>query len=94
MIVADPVTFAQRLKELREAAGMTQYRLAQTSGLSKQTISQLEKGTNEPSWDTVRKLARALGIATDDFDTASDQAEPDDTPPPPPKKPAPKKPKR
>lgn len=54
--------FGQRLAELREGAGLTQYRLAQLAGLSKQAVSKLEKGDNQPNWETVQVLALALGV--------------------------------
>jgi DNA-binding XRE family transcriptional regulator len=101
MLVAND--FAARLKELREEAGISQYALAKAAGISKQAVNMLERGSNEPSWETVRKLARALKLDVTAFDVGEltvpgfgeDAAdEPDDIPPPPPKKPAPKKPKR
>lgn len=55
-------TFADRLRSLREAAGISQYRLAQLSGLTKQTLSRLELGESKPSWETVQALARALAV--------------------------------
>lgn len=88
MLVAEPSSFAARLKELREAAGVSQYRLAQLSGLAKQTLSQLEKGSNDPSWETVLKLAKALGVSVAEFAPVEPQT-PDPTPPPP----APKRPR-
>jgi len=60
-------TFASRLQTLRERAGFTQYRLAQLSGVSKQTLSRLEMGTTQPSWDTVQALARGLGVEVGAF---------------------------
>ena len=54
--------FALRLRELRQAAGMTQPELAEKSGLSKAGIADLEQGRREPSWSTVLKLAEALGV--------------------------------
>ncbi|WP_315854155.1 helix-turn-helix transcriptional regulator [Gemmata palustris] len=83
-------TFGERLKELREAAALSQYALAKKSGVSKQAISLLEKGESEPAWVTVRKLARALGISVSDFDVGNlpGEADNDDADPP---KPAPKK---
>jgi len=74
MAKAKQETFAQRLAALREKAGISQYRLAQLSGVSKQALSQLECGTSQPSWETVRALARGLGIGVAAFDTG--QAEP------------------
>jgi transcriptional regulator with XRE-family HTH domain len=93
VVVAEPNTFAARLTELREKAGLSQYKLAQLSGVSKQTISQLEKGEGDPSWDTVKKLAHALGVSIDEFDTDDEgEQEPEKTEEKPtPKKPAPKK---
>jgi transcriptional regulator with XRE-family HTH domain len=57
-----PSTFADRLRRLREAAGLSQYALAKLSGLSKQSLSRLELGMREPAWDTVQRLALALGV--------------------------------
>jgi transcriptional regulator with XRE-family HTH domain len=59
--------FAKRLKELREAAGLSKYRLAQLSGLTRQAISNLELGNREPTWVTVQRLARALGVSMEDL---------------------------
>ncbi len=61
-----PATFADRLIALREAAGISQYRLAQLSGLTKQTVSRLEMGAAQPSWDTVQ----ALGVSCEEVTTA------------------------
>lgn len=66
MLVASD--FATKLTELRESAGLSQYALAKKAGVSKQAISLLEKGENEPNWTTVKKLARALGVSVADFD--------------------------
>ena len=55
-------SFADRLRELREGAGLSQYALAKLSGLSKQAMSRLELGDNEPTWETVQLLAAALGV--------------------------------
>jgi transcriptional regulator with XRE-family HTH domain len=54
-------SFADRLRGLREAAGLSQYALAKKSGLSKQALSNLEAGNREPTWQTVQLLATALG---------------------------------
>jgi transcriptional regulator with XRE-family HTH domain len=55
-------SFADRLREVREAAGLSQYALAKLSGLSKQAVSHLELGVREPTWQTVQLLAGALGV--------------------------------
>jgi len=56
------VAFKERLRELREKAGLSQYALAALTGLSKQALSYLELGDREPGWDTVQRLALALGV--------------------------------
>jgi transcriptional regulator with XRE-family HTH domain len=60
-------SFAQRLRQLRERADISQYRLAKLSGVTKQTLSNLESGLGGPSWETVRRLVAALGVAYEDF---------------------------
>ncbi|MBP3956712.1 helix-turn-helix transcriptional regulator [Gemmata sp. G18] len=88
VLVAEPNTFGDRLKALREKAKMTKYRLAQVSGVSQQTISQLEKpGGGDPSWETVKKLAHALGVSIDEFDTTEDDDKQPQAEPAPKKKP-------
>src|SRR5262245_36686152 len=54
--------FAEKLRERREFAGLSQYALAKLSGLTKQALSRLEMGEREPTWNTVQRLAAALGV--------------------------------
>ncbi len=61
-------TIASRLIALREAAGLTPYRLAQLSGVSKQTLSAVEAGKSQPAFSTVAKLAKALDVSLSAFD--------------------------
>jgi transcriptional regulator with XRE-family HTH domain len=68
--------FADRLRNLRENAGLSQYALAKLSGLSKQAMSRLELGDNEPTLVTVQLLAAALGADCREF------ADPTVKPPP------------
>ena len=59
--------FGQRLKALREKAGLTQEQLAQSAGLNKFGLAKLEQGVGEPHWPTVLALAQALGVSCDAF---------------------------
>jgi transcriptional regulator with XRE-family HTH domain len=59
---SNAITFGHRLRELREAAGMTQIQLAERSGMHRQGIAKLELGEREPTWATVQALAAALGV--------------------------------
>ena len=59
-----PVTFAALLRKLRTHARLTQEELAEATGLSDRSISDLERGiATTPRRDTVRLLADALGLA-------------------------------
>jgi transcriptional regulator with XRE-family HTH domain len=59
--------FAARLRELRDAAKLTQQELAGRTGLHRQAIAKLETGITRPTWDTVQALARALGVSCEAF---------------------------
>jgi transcriptional regulator with XRE-family HTH domain len=65
--MAPHARFSDRLRSLREQAGISQYRLAQLSGITKQSLSSLEQGKTQPSWETVQRLALALGTDCRDF---------------------------
>ena len=60
--------FNERLKALREAAGLTQEKLARQADMSTSAVSKLEQGGIDPSWSTVQRLARALGVRVEAFD--------------------------
>jgi transcriptional regulator with XRE-family HTH domain len=62
--------FARRLRQLRDAAGLTQGQLAEKAGLHRQGIAKLEMGDREPAWGTVQALAKALGVTCSAFEEA------------------------
>jgi transcriptional regulator with XRE-family HTH domain len=65
-------TFAQRLRALRVQSTLSVAELAQRSGLHRQVIYQLEAGDRtDPAWSTVQKLAKGLGVSTDQFNSCS-----------------------
>jgi transcriptional regulator with XRE-family HTH domain len=53
---------SMRLKQYREARGMTQEKLAEKAGFSRQYIARLEMGRHDPTLSTVEKLAKALKV--------------------------------
>ena len=56
-----------RVKQYRKAARMTQSQLAESSGVSRQTISDIEIGKHEPTITVALLLARALGVKVDNL---------------------------
>lgn len=60
--------FGRRLRELREAKGLTQAALGKAAdNMQGSAIARLEAGDRSPSWETVLKLAEALGVEPNDF---------------------------
>ena len=53
--------FGVRLFQLRSGAGMTQAELAEKSNLSVDTISRIERGDRAPSFESLERIAAALG---------------------------------
>lgn len=54
--MAEGSQFGARLRELREAAGLTQKALAEAAGLTPDGIVKLEGGIRSPGWETVLAL--------------------------------------
>jgi transcriptional regulator with XRE-family HTH domain len=51
-----------RIRDLRESAGLTQTQLAQRAELPQSHISRLENAESSPSERTLRKIAKALRV--------------------------------
>lgn len=60
----DTDLFAERVRSLRKEKGWKLEDLSDKSGISVSSLSKIENGTN-PRFDTVVKIARALGISVD-----------------------------
>jgi y4mF family transcriptional regulator len=54
--------FYDIIKDRRALLNITQQDLADISGVSLRTIKAIEKGNGNPSIDTLRKIADALGL--------------------------------
>ena len=57
----------ETVKRIRTMRGMNQVDLAKASGVSQNTISEIETGRREARPATLGKLARALGVDIADF---------------------------
>lgn len=63
-----------RLEELRKQRGVRQEDLAQTLGVSRQTVISLEKGKYNPSLALAFKLARYFALPIEEiFDDSDEQ---------------------
>lgn len=54
--------FGQRIKELRNKKGITQYQLAEMTGIDPKHMSHIETGRSFPKADLIEKFANALDI--------------------------------
>ena len=54
--------FGQRIKELRNKKGITQYQLAKMVGIDPKHMSHIETGRSFPKADLIEKFANALEI--------------------------------
>jgi transcriptional regulator with XRE-family HTH domain len=59
--------FGKRLRRLRRMQDVTQEQLSEKSGVSSDFISQIERGLNSPSLDTIQKLADGLGVPIEEL---------------------------
>ena len=59
--------YGTRLRQMRKAKGFSMYRLHQETGLSQGHISDLEKGINIPTIETLQRLLAPMGITLAEF---------------------------
>ena len=53
---------------MREAKGLSQEKLARIADVANNTIIKIEAGKNQnPTLDTLKKIAKALGVGIDDL---------------------------
>jgi len=64
---ATSIDVGNRLRQLREIRKVSMRTLAQTSGLSANALSMIERGKASPSVSTLCRLADALGVPVTDF---------------------------
>jgi len=66
MTVEEVKPFSAQLKQYRKRAALMQEALAARAGLGSNTISNIERGASQPYQDTVRLLAAALDLTTEE----------------------------
>jgi len=59
--------FGRRLRQLRRQKDLTQEQLAEAVGISVEFISNIERGINAPSFETLERLAAVLQLPFEAF---------------------------
>ena len=62
-----------RLKELRKARGLTQFKLAKLTGLGRVNIVRFENASRRLSESNALKIAKALGCTVEELFTREDR---------------------
>ena len=57
--------FSQRLRDLRTEKGLTQKQLAEILGTTDDSIYSWERGRSQPSFETLRDIARYFSVSAD-----------------------------
>lgn len=63
----EKISFGERLRELRTAAGLNSMELADRSGLRLRNLMAMEGGKVRPTFEDACKLADALDVSLDEF---------------------------
>jgi transcriptional regulator with XRE-family HTH domain len=61
------MTIGEKLRAAREAKGLTQFQLAVKATVQPITVSSIEVGRNQPTVQTLCRLAKALGVEVQDL---------------------------
>lgn len=65
------ILFGKNLRKIRRRKDLTQEKLAEALGVSVEFISNMERGVNAPSFETIEKIAQAFDLSVSqlfDFD--------------------------
>ena len=63
----EPLPLLNRLKEYRSRLGVNQTEMGKLAGVSRQTISQIERGDYSPSVTLALKLAKICEVSVEDI---------------------------
>jgi len=65
----------EAIRELRGKRKVTQEDLAAGAGITPATLSLIERGQANPTWDTARRIAGALGVSIGELAKLSEKHE-------------------
>jgi DNA-binding XRE family transcriptional regulator len=63
----------EAVRQLRERRGMTQEAVARDAGITTATLSLIERGQANPTWDTLKKITAALGSSMGELGNLADK---------------------
>lgn len=63
----DAKKLGENLKKIRTKKSITQTELAETLGVDKSFVSNIENGKTNPTLSTITNLAQALGVSTNEL---------------------------
>jgi transcriptional regulator with XRE-family HTH domain len=75
------MTFAGKLRELKDSSGLSEWKLAEAAGIPFGTLHDYVIARRLPSAAALMKLARALGVSCEVFAECEDLAPPISKPP-------------
>ena len=70
---SDFMPLENNLKEHRARLGMNQQQMGAAAGVSRQTISQIERGDYSPSVTLALKLSKICGVTVEDIFTYTEE---------------------
>jgi len=65
----------EAVRQFREKRTMTQEAVAQAAGITTATLSLIERGQANPTWDTLKKITAALGSSMGELGKLADKLE-------------------
>lgn len=67
------VRLGKAVKHVRSKVGMTQEQLADKIDMHATYISDIERGTRNPSWEAITRLAKGMGVGVAEIAAAYDR---------------------
>lgn len=65
----------EAVRQLRQRRGATQEAVARDASITTATLSLIERGEANPTWDTLKKITTALGYSMGQLGTLADKME-------------------
>jgi transcriptional regulator with XRE-family HTH domain len=70
------VALGQVIRAIRAERGLSQEAVALDADMDPSWLSRIEGGRHNPSWATVQRIAKALGVRTSDIALRAERLEP------------------